>query len=100
MSAPKHVVATFVVAATDFDLNLTVVGKGEVISDVGGMDCGYHVEGAVCTANFHTGTTVILTATAAPGASFVSWSGCTASSGNSCSVLMDAIKSVTATFTP
>src|SRR5207244_8485831 len=56
---------------------------------------------ATCTAasaSYDSGTTVTLSATPASGSTFASWSGCDTVSGPSCTVTMNAARSVTATF--
>jgi uncharacterized repeat protein (TIGR02543 family) len=50
--------------------------------------------------NYEGGTTATLTVTAAPGYLFTGWSGDATGSGNPLSVLMDADKTLTATFGP
>ena len=55
--------------------------------------------GATCSAFYDYGTVVTLTAGPATGSNFTSWSGCDAVSGATCTVTMNAAKSVTATFT-
>jgi len=52
-----------------------------------------------CTATYADGGTVTLTATAAPGYRFDSWSNCDAAFGNRCTMTMDADKSCTVIFT-
>ena len=70
-------------------------GLGVVTSDPAGIDCG-----AGCEADYDEGTPVTLTATpdTASGATFAGWTGC-ASSTDTCTVTMDAAKTVGATFT-
>jgi hypothetical protein len=67
-------------------------GSGTVASTPSGVSCG-----ATCSATYTSGTTVTLTATAAAGSTFASWSGCTGT-GATCTVSMTAARSVTATF--
>ncbi|GIW24984.1 MAG: hypothetical protein KatS3mg069_1251 [Meiothermus sp.] len=67
-------------------------GGGTVSSSPSGINCG-----ATCTANFSSGASVILSAVADAGSSFAGWGGACTGSGT-CSVTMDAAKSVTATF--
>jgi Divergent InlB B-repeat domain len=67
-------------------------GQGTVTSTPAGIDCG-----ADCNEPYATGTHVTLTADPDPSSEFGGWNG--ACSGTSCSVTMDASKSVTATFT-
>lgn len=65
---------------------------GTVTSSAGGIECG-----ALCKADFLYQTPVALTAKAKKGFAFAGFSGsCT---GKSCSLIMDAAKSVTASFT-
>ncbi len=54
--------------------------------------------GATCSASYDSGTVVTLTAAPATGSNFTSWSGCDAVSGATCTVTMNAARSVTATF--
>lgn len=68
--------------------------SGTVTSSTGGINCG-----ATCSRSFADGTTVVLTATPnAGGATFSGWSGACAGSASTCTVTMNAAKSVTATF--
>ncbi|HEX9626634.1 MAG TPA: hypothetical protein VGA00_06825 [Acidiferrobacterales bacterium] len=69
----------------------TGVGSGTVSGT--GISCG-----ADCSEPFLKASTVILTATPDSGSAFSGWSGCAASSGQSCTVALDQDKSVTATF--
>jgi len=55
--------------------------------------------GATCLVTYDYGTVMTLTATPAIGSNFTSWSGCDTVSGPTCTVTMNANKSVTATFT-
>jgi len=48
---------------------------------------------------YEVGTVVTLTATPATGSNFTSWSGCDTVSGTTCTITMNAARSVTATFT-
>ncbi|MFC1959205.1 choice-of-anchor Q domain-containing protein [Chloroflexota bacterium] len=78
-------------------LTVTLAGRGTgtVTSDVGGIDCG-----TACFASFGASTTVTLTASAAPGSLFAGWSGTGVSCGTAptCTVLVEAEQTVTATF--
>ncbi|MBI1736724.1 MAG: hypothetical protein HYR51_16280, partial [Candidatus Rokubacteria bacterium] len=67
-------------------------GTGTVTSNPARITCG-----ATCAANFSIGQTVTLTASAASGSVFAGWSGACSGTG-SCTVTMNAAKSVTATF--
>lgn len=69
-------------------------GDGMVVSSPTGISCG-----TSCSSSFASGTSVTLTATASNGSSFAAWSGCDSATGSSCTVTMNAVKNVTATFT-
>jgi hypothetical protein len=84
MDGPKTVTATF--TTTNYVLTLNTIGSGTVAKNPN-------------QAAYTFGTNVQLTATAAFGWSFTSWSGDATGSTNPTSVLMDAPKTVTATFT-
>lgn len=80
---------------TETTLSVQVTGPGTVISATGSIDCP-----TLCIADVAVGATVGLTAEPQSGAT-VNWaSGCTASSGNSCSVTIPSGgANVLATFT-
>jgi hypothetical protein len=61
---------------------------------VGEIDCG-----ASCSSTYAVGTVVTLTATPAVGSNFTAWTGCDSVSGATCTVTMNAARSVAATFT-
>ncbi|WP_297561901.1 fibronectin type III domain-containing protein [Meiothermus sp.] len=67
-------------------------GSGTVSSSPAGINCG-----ATCNAAFSSGASVILSAVADTGSTFAGWSGACTGTGT-CSVTMDAAKTVTATF--
>jgi len=74
-------------------LTVTINGSGTVVSDPAGISCpGY------CSATFAKGVTVQLTATPASGWVFSGWSGAVTGTANPVAIVMDADKSVTATF--
>ena len=68
-------------------------GQGTVTSTPAGIDCGDD-----CNQPYDQGTNVTLTADPGQGSTFGGWSGACGGSGLTCSVLMNASKSVTATF--
>src|SRR5450756_927654 len=75
-------------------VNVTPVDDGTVTSLTGGISCPTQ-----CISAFPVGASVGLTATPAPNHSFVNWSGCTSSSGNTCTVTIPVGgASVAATF--
>jgi sugar lactone lactonase YvrE len=86
-------------------------GSGRVDSSIGGIDCSAtlseQLSGARgCVAALPLGSLVTLTATADSGFGFTGWqaspaqSGCGASSGTACSLLLQQDSEVTATFEP
>jgi hypothetical protein len=94
MSAAKFVTATFDSASSVYTLGVTKsgTGSGTVSSSPAGVSCG-----ADCSESYTSGTVVTLTATAATGSRFLGWSGACTGTG-SCQVIMNAAKSVTASF--
>ncbi len=70
-------------------------GAGRVTSDPIGIDCG-----VACLASFSHGTNVTLTATPDPGYIFSGWSGAGCSGTGTCTINMDTVQTVTATFAP
>jgi hypothetical protein len=92
MNNAKNVTATFTLPT--YPLTVTDNGSGTVTSGDGNINCG-----SACTFNYGGGTSVTLTATPATGWAFTSWSGCTSTSGNMCTVTINAATTVTATFT-
>jgi endoglucanase len=67
-------------------------GSGTVTSSPSGISCG-----STCSANYASGTSVRLTASAASGSTFAGWDGACTGTG-ACTVSMTAARSVTATF--
>ena len=91
MSASESVTATFKLL---FPLTVTLAGNGTgtVTSSPAGVSCP-----GTCSANFASGTVVILIESPAADSTFTGWSGaCTGTS--SCSVTMTSSRSATATF--
>ncbi len=80
--------------AATFNLEISLVGPGTgtVISAPDGINCG-----SDCSESFTENTVVTLTASRSTGSLFGGWSGA-CSGSDTCSVTMDAAKSVTATF--
>ena len=74
-------------------LSVAKVGSGTVISNDGFITCG-----DTCSHSYGSGTTVTMTATAAQGWRFGSWSGCDSVQSNICTVTMNTFRTVTATF--
>lgn len=94
MDAAKSVTAAFNLktSAQTLTVSKAGLGSGPVSSVPSGISCG-----SACSANYATGTTVTLTATANSNSVFAGWSGaCTGTS--TCVVTMDGAKNVTASF--
>ena len=70
-------------------------GSGTITSDLAGINCG-----DVCSASFHDGTQVTITATVDPGSTFSSWGGDCSSCGNNttCTITMNNNKTCWANF--
>ena len=88
---------TATTATTTLTLNKNIAAAGTVISSTGGINCGLACLTQTSTP-IASGTSVVLTPTAAPGYTFSSWTGCTSVAGNDCNVTMNVNKTVTATF--
>ena len=93
--APATSSVTVSAAPTSYTLAVSKAGTGSgaVTSSPAGISCG-----ATCSASYTNGTSVTLTATAASGSTFSSWTGCDSVSGSTCTVTMSTAKSVSATF--
>lgn len=86
----KNVTATFLFKPM---LSVVVLGGGSVTSAPDGIDCGVN-----CSKSFLPGSSVELDAIANPGYVFEGWQGGCTGSTNSCSLIMDSAKSVSAVF--
>jgi hypothetical protein len=76
-----------------YTLTLSATGSGTGAVTGSGISCP-----GSCSQSYPAGTTVTLSPTPALGSTFSSWSGACTGSG-SCTLTMDAAKSITATFT-
>ena len=76
-----------------YELSVGVTGSGTVANSPSGITCP-----GTCSANFSSGTQVSLTAIPAGGWTFAGWGGACSGTG-SCTVMMGANQSVSATFT-
>jgi PKD domain/Divergent InlB B-repeat domain len=94
VDAAKSVTATFNLASFALSVTKSGTGTGKVTSPAG-IDCG-----ATCSFTFPGATVVTLTATADPGMFFMGWSGSGCSGIGTCSVTMNAAKTVDAKFEP
>jgi hypothetical protein len=79
--------------ATGNTLSVAVSGSGSVVSVPAGITCG-----ATCSASFATATSVTLTATPAAGQVFSGWGGDCAGTAATCTLTMQAARTVTAGF--
>jgi alpha-tubulin suppressor-like RCC1 family protein len=90
---------TLTVSGQTGQFTLSVVragaGTGSVTSSPAGINCG-----ADCSEPYASGTGVTLTASATGGSTLAGWSGCDTVSGATCTVTMNAARTVTATFNP
>ncbi len=91
MDAAKNVTAEF---SLPVDLTVNITGTGSVSSNQPGFAC----TGASCTASFPLNTAVSLTAVPAWYSTFGSWTGCDSVVGASCSVTMNASRTVSVIF--
>jgi uncharacterized repeat protein (TIGR02543 family) len=95
MDAAKTVTATFTRQVFTLSVSKEGSGAGTVTSDPAGIDCG-----SDCAEGYASGTVVTLTATPAANSKFDGWGGACSGTQATCSVTMDAAKTVTATFQP
>jgi hypothetical protein len=88
---------TFTTEAANSPYTLSVTkagtGSGTVTSNPAGINCGSN-----CSETYNYNTSVTLNATAATGSTFTGWSGAGCSGTGTCTVIMEAAKSVTASF--
>ncbi|HET7456053.1 MAG TPA: MBG domain-containing protein [Gemmatimonadaceae bacterium] len=86
---------TETISAAGFALTVSTsgTGTGAVTSSPAGINCG-----TTCLANFPAGSSVTLTESPSAGSFFGGWSGACSGTATTCSVTMDAAKSVAATF--
>lgn len=93
MDAAKAVTANFAIAQRTLTVAKAGGGTGTVTSLPAGIGCG-----ADCTEPYAHGTSVTLTADPAADSAFAGWSGGGCSGTGTCTLTMDAAKTVTATF--
>jgi hypothetical protein len=95
VTAAAAVTATFT-AANTFALTVTKAGTGTgtVTSMPAGINCG-----TACTANFASGTQIILTATPAAGSTFAGWGAGPCEGTGMCTLTITAATTVAANFT-
>ena len=93
VNAATSVTATFVLNQYTLTTARTGTGTGAITSSPAGIACGVD-----CSETFAAGTVVSLTATPDATSTFAGWSGACTGTG-SCVVTVNAVTSVTATFT-
>jgi hypothetical protein len=93
MTSARGVTAIFMLKRFTLTVAKTGVGRGTVTSSPQGINCG-----TGCASDYVVGTVVTLTASPSLGSLFLSWSGCDAVNGSSCTVAMNAKRSVSANF--
>jgi hypothetical protein len=93
MDAAKSVTAKFTLTRYRLTVNKNGTGSGTVTSTPAGINCG-----STCSALFNYNTSVTLNKAAGAGSLFAGWSGGGCTGTGTCTVTMDSIKSVTATF--
>src|SRR5437667_5749015 len=96
MNASRSVTATFNVQGFTLTVSKGGTGTGTVTSSDGGISCGPTC--ATTSAAYGSGTLVTLTASASGGSPLGRGSGFDRVSGLTCTVTMNASRSVTATF--
>lgn len=96
MTAAKTVTATFATSVTSVSYKLTVRKSisraGTITANDGGINCG-----STCSANYGSGKSVTLTASANSGYKFYKWAGACTGTGT-CTVKMTAAKNATAYY--
>lgn len=98
ISADTTVTANFVLGEK-LSIVLAGSGSGSVTSKDGAINCAN--VGGTCSSLYVPATAVSLTAAAAGASVFGAWSGaCTGTDPNTCSVTMNSVQTVTATFNP
>lgn len=103
-SDPVAPTLTAALTGTGVQYTLTVAGatgsSTGTITGGSGINCSIAADGiasGACAEIGNPGSSITLTATPAAGAS-VSWTNCTASTGNTCTLTLDGNKTVTASF--
>ncbi|MAT41461.1 MAG: hypothetical protein CL609_03895 [Anaerolineaceae bacterium] len=90
----KSVTANFTLNQYELIVNLGGTGSGFVTSSPEGINCG-----ANCQESYDYNTEVTLTAAPEDGSTFAGWNGACTNTTGDCVVILDEVKSVTATFT-
>ncbi|MCE5262102.1 MAG: chitobiase/beta-hexosaminidase C-terminal domain-containing protein [Deltaproteobacteria bacterium] len=93
VAASHTIAATFAVNTYALGVSRSGTGTGLVSSSPAGISCGTD-----CSETYNHGTEVTLTATADASSAFTGWSGACTGTASTCTLSMDAAKSVTAAF--
>jgi uncharacterized repeat protein (TIGR02543 family) len=93
-SAKTAIKITVVASTSSYPLAVAITGTGSVASSPGGINCP-----STCSANFSSGTEVLLTATAGSGYTFTGWTGGSCGTAATCTVTVSGATSIAATFT-
>jgi hypothetical protein len=91
----RGVSASFAHSASTYILSVATIGTGSgiITSSDGQINCPSY-----CSGSYNSGSSVTLTATAGWDSTFVGWTGCTSSSGNTCTLTMNSDMNATAAF--
>lgn len=101
MDAAKTVTAHFTTNPSNISaqLNVTLTGSGSVVSTPTGINCAAGSASASCSSNFSRNTLIALTATPDANFNFSGWSGACTAAIPTCTLTLDALKTVAANFT-
>lgn len=94
VDAAQNITALFILNQYPLTVTKTGNGTGKVTSGLSGIDCGNS-----CSATYPHGTVVTLTAIPEASSTFSGWQGACTGITPTCTVTVDALKSVTASFT-
>ncbi len=94
-SITLFVMATGGTSSVPLSIAKTGTGSGRVTASTGAITWN----GSTGTVTYSYNTSLILTATVDTASTFAGWTGCNATTGNQCSLIMDSPKTVAAAFT-
>jgi hypothetical protein len=93
LTANTTVTATYTLQTFTLTAGVTGTGTGTLTSNPIGISCP-----ADCTQAYNAGTSVVLTEAPGGGSYFGAWTGCGSTTATTCTVTMDAARSVSASF--
>jgi alpha-tubulin suppressor-like RCC1 family protein len=93
MTSARMATAIFMLKRFTLTVAKNGIGRGTVTSSPEGINCG-----TGCSSDFVVSTVVTLTASPALASLFTGWTGCDSTNGSTCTVAMNATRSVTANF--